>query len=55
MAKQCPNCAIYIEKTGGCKWIRCICKKKWCWHCQKFKENKSKHIEIYKDNKCRCK
>lgn len=54
MIKQCPKCGIYIEKTGGCRWIKCKCKSKWCWNCNKLKKNKNKNIEN-NDKYCLCK
>lgn len=54
MFKQCPKCNIYVEKTGGCKWIKCKCKVKWCWNCIKIKKNKSKYTEN-DDTICMCK
>jgi hypothetical protein len=34
--KQCPNCSIKTTKTEGCHFIKCMCKKAWCWHCFKI-------------------
>lgn len=32
--KRCPNCAIVIEKTGGCPHMRCShCTAQFCWIC----------------------
>jgi hypothetical protein len=34
LIKQCPNCNIEIEKTGGCNHITCPnCPAHWCWTC----------------------
>ncbi len=55
--KKCPNekCQKFIEKNGGCRWIKCICKKKWCWNCNKLKKNKSKNDTFENNNNyCKC-
>ncbi|MDR3550847.1 MAG: IBR domain-containing protein [Candidatus Babeliales bacterium] len=32
--KACPNCAIPIEKNGGCDWMKCtVCAHEFCWEC----------------------
>lgn len=31
--KNCPNCGLKVNKTDGCHFMKCICKKAWCWHC----------------------
>lgn len=32
--KRCPNCAMPIEKNGGCNHLNCLsCKKHICWLC----------------------
>lgn len=36
--KACPGCTILTEKMSGCNFIACtLCKKEWCWICQKIK------------------
>jgi hypothetical protein len=34
--KNCPNCGLKVFKTDGCHFMKCICKKAWCWHCLKI-------------------
>ncbi|XP_033747970.1 ATP-dependent RNA helicase DEAH12, chloroplastic-like [Pecten maximus] len=35
--KRCPNCAMPIEKNGGCNHMTCLsCKKHICWLCLDF-------------------
>lgn len=31
--KFCPLCKIFIEKNGGCMYMRCICGIQFCWNC----------------------
>ena len=31
--KQCPNCHVSIQRTGGCHHITCQCGTHWCWVC----------------------
>jgi len=34
--KKCPNCAVLIEKSGGCNHMKCgKCKMHVCWVCMK--------------------
>lgn len=42
-SKECPQCSTYIQKDGGCNWVRCSkCKYEFCWLCFKA----IKHSEI---------
>ena len=35
-AKECPKCMAFIEKRGGCNWMKCAhCKYEFCWLCFK--------------------
>jgi hypothetical protein len=35
-AKECPKCTAFIEKRGGCNWMKCVhCKYEFCWLCFK--------------------
>jgi len=35
-AKECPRCAAFIEKNGGCNWVKCYkCKYEFCWMCMR--------------------
>jgi len=35
-SKQCPNCGVRIEKSGGCNQICCFnCEWKFCWLCMR--------------------
>jgi ariadne-1 len=41
--KECPKCAAFIEKNGGCNWIKCYrCKFEFCWLCSRA----MKHNEV---------
>lgn len=31
--KFCPSCQVFIEKIGGCSYMRCICGIQFCWNC----------------------
>ena len=31
--KPCPKCERFIEKDGGCNYVKCICDAEWCWVC----------------------
>jgi hypothetical protein len=31
--KKCPWCGRYIEKTVGCNFMTCVCKKEFCFKC----------------------
>jgi ariadne-1 len=32
--KECPQCACFIEKNGGCNWLKCYkCSYEFCWLC----------------------
>lgn len=31
--KDCPSCAVKIEKVGGCNHMSCPCGVHWCWVC----------------------
>ena len=32
--RECPKCASFIEKAGGCNWIKCgRCTFEFCWLC----------------------
>ena len=31
--KDCPNCGVKIDKTGGCSHMNCKCGKAFCWVC----------------------
>ena len=31
--KFCPRCSRYIEKNGGCNYMKCICGLDFCWRC----------------------
>ncbi|XP_033745988.1 uncharacterized protein LOC117331395 isoform X1 [Pecten maximus] len=33
--KHCPVCKVFMEKTGGCMSISCICGAIFCWACLK--------------------
>jgi len=36
-AKQCPQCFVRIQRTGGCNHMTCSrCKTSWCWFCGNF-------------------
>ncbi len=32
-AKRCRKCHSFIEKNGGCNWIRCRCGHEFCYFC----------------------
>eukprot|EP00052_Salpingoeca_macrocollata_P035743 m.15672 g.15672 ORF g.15672 m.15672 type:complete len:501 (+) comp8574_c0_seq1:112-1614(+) len=41
--KECPKCCSFIEKNGGCNWIKCSkCGFEFCWLCGRA----IKHSEI---------
>jgi ariadne-1 len=50
--KECPKCASFIEKAGGCNWIKCgRCTFEFCWLCSRA----MKHSEVDAaggDHKC---
>lgn len=46
--KNCPKCLVPTQKINGCNLMRCVCKTKWCWICNKIKANKLKLSK----NKC---
>ena len=50
LIKSCPSCKLPTIKTHGCNLIRCICKTRWCWVCEKIKGNKFKGKE---NDRCR--
>ncbi|PWA93060.1 Zinc finger, C3HC4 RING-type [Artemisia annua] len=31
--KKCPKCKFFVEKTDGCRHIRCRCKYDFCYTC----------------------
>ncbi|XP_052086108.1 uncharacterized protein LOC127723514 [Mytilus californianus] len=31
--KSCPKCKRFVEKTGGCFIMRCVCGADFCWGC----------------------
>jgi predicted nucleic-acid-binding Zn-ribbon protein len=33
--KDCPECGVVTQKSGGCNHITCNCGTHWCWHCGK--------------------
>ncbi|XP_033749007.1 ATP-dependent RNA helicase DEAH12, chloroplastic-like [Pecten maximus] len=40
--KRCPNCAMPIEKNGGCNHVACLsCRKHICWLCLEFFDGSS--------------
>eukprot|EP00041_Stephanoeca_diplocostata_P033193 m.1091494 g.1091494 ORF g.1091494 m.1091494 type:complete len:492 (-) comp24288_c0_seq6:4833-6308(-) len=42
-AKECPRCHTFIQKEGGCNWMKCRqCSYEFCWLCFKA----IKHSEI---------
>ena len=41
--RECPKCAAFIEKAGGCNWIKCgRCTFEFCWLCSRA----MKHSEV---------
>ncbi len=37
--QNCPKCNVYIQKTGGCNYMKCKnCKTEFCWYCSKTKD-----------------
>jgi hypothetical protein len=32
--QKAPCCRASIERIEGCTYIKCICKKSWCWKCR---------------------
>lgn len=32
---RCPNCGIFIERSGGCNHMTCRCRHEYCWLCGK--------------------
>ena len=33
-SESCPNCAVMIVRTGGCKFMTCSkCQYQFCWYC----------------------
>uniref|UniRef100_A0A7N0T0Z0 RBR-type E3 ubiquitin transferase n=1 Tax=Kalanchoe fedtschenkoi TaxID=63787 RepID=A0A7N0T0Z0_KALFE len=31
--KPCPKCHKFVEKNGGCNFVRCVCGQPFCWLC----------------------
>ena len=49
VAFPCPNCTIYIEKTGGCDHMTCkTCGYEFCWEClQSYRNHNETFCEMY--------
>ena len=42
--KNCPNCGVFIEKSGGCQHMICFCSYHFCWDClEKYQNYTTKH------------
>ena len=36
LGKRCPSCKAFMEKNGGCNYMKCaLCNTEFCWNCCK--------------------
>ncbi|CAI0546912.1 unnamed protein product [Linum tenue] len=42
--KRCPNCKIYVERTAGCRYIKCRCGISFCYGCAGTQINSGTHV-----------